>query len=277
MARVAVLNYIKRQSPVHELTGTTKLVFFLAWSIVSMVTFDTRVLVCMLVVGAVIFKVSKITIRDISVVLGLAAIFLLLNNLFIYLFTPEYGVEVYESRDVLFTIVGRYTVTAQQLFYHLNITLKVICVVPIALLFIACTDPSEFASSLARIGVSYRAGYAVSLALRYIPDVQREYRNISQAQQARGIDLSGKDKLLTRLKNSVAILLPLIMSSINRIEVVSNAMELRGFGKEKKRTWYMQRKLNRNDWLAIALAAAIVAVGMTVTFWDGSRFYNPFL
>lgn len=277
MARVAVLNYIKRQSPVHELTGTTKLVFFLAWSIVSMVTFDTRVLVCMLAVGAVIFKVSKITIRDISVVLGLAAIFLLLNNLFIYLFTPEYGVEVYESRDVLFTIVGRYTVTAQQLFYHLNITLKVICVVPIALLFIACTDPSEFASSLARIGVSYRAGYAVSLALRYIPDVQREYRNISQAQQARGIDLSGKDKLLTRLKNSVAILLPLIMSSINRIEVVSNAMELRGFGKEKKRTWYMQRKLNRNDWLAIALAAAIVAVGMTVTFWDGSRFYNPFL
>ncbi len=276
MARVA-LNYIKRQSPVHELTGTTKLVFFLAWSIVSMVTFDTRVLVCMLAVGAVIFKVSKITIRDISVVLGLAAIFLLLNNLFIYLFTPEYGVEVYESRDVLFTIVGRYTVTAQQLFYHLNITLKVICVVPIALLFIACTDPSEFASSLARIGVSYRAGYAVSLALRYIPDVQREYRNISQAQQARGIDLSGKDKLLTRLKNSVAILLPLIMSSINRIEVVSNAMELRGFGKEKKRTWYMQRKLNRNDWLAIALAAAIVAVGMTVTFWDGSRFYNPFL
>lgn len=117
----------------------------------------------------------------------------------------------------------------------------------------------------------------MSLALRYIPDVQREYRNISQAQQARGIDLSGKDKLLTRLKNSVAILLPLIMSSINRIEVVSNAMELRGFGKEKKRTWYMQRKLNRNDWLAIALAAAIVAVGMTVTFWDGSRFYNPFL
>ncbi len=277
MARVAVLNYIKRPSPVHELTGTTKLIFFIAWSVVSMVTFDTRVLLGMLLIGAVIFKVSQIRIRDISVVLGLAAVFLLLNNLFIYLFTPEYGVEVYESRKLLFSIVGRYTVTAQQLFYHLNITLKVICVVPIALLFIACTDPSEFASSLARIGVSYRAGYAVSLALRYIPDVQREYRNISQAQQARGIDLSGKDKLLTRLKNSVAILLPLIMSSINRIETVSNAMELRGFGKEKKRTWYMQRKLQRNDWLALGFALAILIIGLTVTFWNGSRYYNPFL
>lgn len=277
MARVAVLNYIKRRSPVHELTGTTKLIFFVVWSVVSMVTFDTRVLLCMLLVGAVIFKISRITIRDISVVLGLAAVFLLLNNLFIYLFTPEYGVEVYGSRDVLFTIVGRYTVTAQQLFYHLNITLKVICVVPIALLFIACTDPSEFASSLARIGVSYRAGYAVSLALRYIPDVQREYRNISQAQQARGIDLSGKDKLFTRLKNSVAILLPLIMSSINRIEVVSNAMELRGFGKERKRTWYMQRKLQKNDWIALGFALVILVIGLAVTFQGGSRFYNPFI
>ncbi len=208
MARVAILNYIKRPSPVHELTGTTKLVFFLAWSVASMVTFDTRVLVCMLVIGAVIFKVSQIRIRDISVVLGLAAVFLLLNNIFIYLFTPEYGVELYESRTVLLAGIGRYTVTAQQ---------------------------------------------------------------------ARGIDLSGKDKLFTRLKNSVAILLPLVMSSLNRIETVSNAMELRGFGKEKKRTWYTYRSLKRNDWLAIGFAAVILIIDLTVTFWDGSRYFNPFL
>jgi len=277
MAKAAILNYIKRSSPVHELTGTTKLIFFIVWSVASMVTYDTRVLVCMLFVGAVIFRISRIKISDISVVLGLAAVFLLLNNLFVYLFAPEYGVELYGSRDVLFTIVGSYTITAQQLFYHLNMTMKVVCVVPIALLFIACTDPSEFAASLAKIGVNYRAGYAVSLALRYIPDVQREYRNISQAQQARGIDLSGKDKFFTRLKNSVAILLPLIMSSLNRIETVSNAMELRGFGKEKKRTWYTQRKLKKGDWLAIGFVLVLLLVDMTVTFWDGSRYYNPFV
>ncbi len=277
MAKAAILNYIKRPSPVHALTGTTKLIFFLAWSISSMVTFDTRILFGMLGISIIVFKISQIRVRDISVVLTLAAFILLLNNLFVYLFSPEYGVEIYQSRTVLFSLVGRYTITAQQLFYHLNITMKVICVVPVALLFIACTDPSEFAASLAMIGVSYRAGYAVSLALRYIPDVQREYINISQAQQARGIDLSGKDKFFTRLKNSVAILLPLVMSSINRIETVSNAMELRGFGKEKKRTWYMQRKLTRNDWIAIGLALFVLVADLTVTFWDGSRYYNPFI
>lgn len=276
MAKVAILSYIKRKSPVHELTGTTKLIFFLAWSVASMVTYDTRVLTAMLIISVFIFKISRIRLRDISFVLGLAAVFLLMNNLFVYLFSPEYGVSLYGSRNVVFTIVGSYTVTLQQLFYHLNMTMKVVCVVPIALLFIACTDPSEFAASLAGIGVSYRVGYAVSLALRYIPDVQREYRNISQAQQARGIDLSGKDKFFTRLKNSVAILLPLVLSSLNRIETVSNAMELRGFGKEKKRTWYVQRKMQRNDWVTVGFAVLILVLDLVITFWDGSRYFNPF-
>ncbi len=277
MAKIAILSYIKRNSFVHGLTGTTKLIFFITWSIASMVTYDTRVLICMLLFSIVIFKVSRIKIRDISFVLGLAAVFLLMNNLFVYLFSPEYGVGLYESRTVLFTIAGPYTITLQQLFYHFNMTMKVVCVVPVALLFIACTDPSEFAASLARIGVSYRIGYSVSLALRYIPDVQREYHNISQAQQARGIDLSGKDKLFTRMKNSVAILLPLVLSSLNRIETISNAMELRGFGKNKKRTWYRLRRMKRNDWIVVGLALAVLVIDLVVTFWDKSRYYNPFV
>ena len=277
MAKVAVLSYIKRKSPVHDLVGTTKLIFFLAWSVAVMVTYDTRVLVCFLIGSFAIFKLSKVKIKEISFVLGLAAVFLLMNNLFVYLFSPEYGVDLYGSRTLLFTIAGRYTITAQQLFYHLNMTMKVVCVIPVALIFIACTDPSEFAASLASIGVSYRIGYSVSLALRYIPDIQREYHNISQAQQARGIDLSSKDKFFTRLKNSVAILLPLILSSLNRIETISNAMELRGFGKKKKRTWYVQRKMERNDYITLFLSVAVLVFSMVVTFWDGNRYFNPFL
>ena len=81
----------------------------------------------------------------------------------------------------------------------------------------------------------------------------------------------------TRLKNSVAILLPLIMSSLKRIDTVSNAMELRGFGKKEKRTWYVLRKFEKADWTAITLAVLILALDLLITFWDGSRYYNPFL
>lgn len=81
---------------------------------------------------------------------------------------------------------------------------------------------------------------------------------------------------MERVKNMAAIIFPLIFSSMDRIDVVSNAMELRGFGKQKKRTWYSGKPLNRNDYLVILITVVFVAAALVITFWDGSRFYNPF-
>ena len=278
MAATTVLNYLPRKSVVHELTGTTKLAFFLLFTFASMITYDTRVLVVLLAVSLAIFRLSHIRLREVRFMMTFMLVFLLLNNLFIFLFNPDQGTELYGTRTVLFHLFWRYSVTAEQLFYMLNISLKYFVALPVAILFISATNPSEFAASLNKIGVSYRVGYAVSIALRYIPDIQRDYHNISQAQQARGVELGKQEKLFARLKNSVNILLPLIMSSLARIDVISNAMELRGFGKDrKKRTWYVQRPFKRNDWLAIALGVALLVMSLVITFWDGNRFYNPFI
>lgn len=277
MAVNSVLNYLPRKSIVHDLTGTAKLAFFLLFTFASMVTYDTRVLVGLLLVSVLCFRLSRIRLREVRFMMVFTLVFLLLNNLFIFLFNPDQGTVVYGTRHVLFHILWRYDVTAEQLFYMLNVSLKYFVSLPIAILFIAATNPSEFAASLNRIGVSYRIGYAVSLALRYIPDIQRDYHNISQAQQARGVELGKKEKLLNRLKNSVNILFPLILSSLGRIDVISNAMELRGFGKDrKKRTWYVARPMTKHDYIAIGIGVLLLVLSITITFWDGDRFFNPF-
>ena len=278
MAASTVLNYLPRKSVVHELTGTTKLAFFLLFTFASMITYDIRVLLILMAVSFGIFKLSNIKIREVRFMMVFMLVFLFLNNLFIFLFDPDQGTNLYGTRTVLFHLFWRYDVTAEQLFYMLNISLKYFVALPVAILFISATNPSEFAASLNKIGVSYRIGYAVSIALRYIPDIQRDFHNISQAQQARGIELGKKEKLIDRLKNSVAILMPLIMSSLSRIDVISNAMELRGFGKDKKkRTWYVQRPFKRNDWIAIGLGIGLLVMSIVITFWDGNRFFNPFI
>ena len=110
-----------------------------------------------------------------------------------------------------------------------------------------------FAVSLNSIGISYKVGYSVAIALRYIPDIQRDYHSISQAQQARGVELGINEHFFARLKNSVNILLPLILTSLNRIDTISNAMELRGFGKDKKRTWYTRRPFARRDFIVLGI------------------------
>lgn len=272
-----MLSYIKKDSPIHKLTGATKLICFLLWTIAAMITYDTRVLVGLFILGIIAFKISKVEFKDVSFILYFILFFLALNALLIFVFSPYEGVDIYGSRTDLFHLIGPYTVTKEQLFYELNVILKYFATIPMALLFILTTDPSEFAASLNKIGISYKVAYTVSIALRYIPDVQRDYKDISFAQQARGIDLSSKEKLSKRIKNSAAIIMPLIFSSLERIDKISLAMELRSFGNNKKRTWYNSRKFGKIDYLSIAILIIIVAISIVMVKVNGSRFYNPFI
>ncbi|GFZ87650.1 ABC transporter permease [Compostibacillus humi] len=272
-----LLNYVDRKSPVHSLSGATKLILFILYSTAAMLTYDTRVLVGLFMLSIAAFIISKIKIQEVSFILIFILAFLLLNNIAIYLFSPQEGVKIYGTSHVLFDIVGRYNVTLEQLFYQFNVTLKYFAVIPAALLFIVTTHPSEFAASLNKIGVNYKIAYSVSLALRYIPDIQREFRTIAVAQQARGIDISRKEKLWKRVKNVASIIFPLIFSTLERIEVISNAMELRRFGKKKKRTWYSSKPFQRLDYIVILFGIIILIASLVITFYDGSRFYNPFI
>lgn len=276
MAAKTVLNYLDRDSVVHKMTGTTKLTFFLLFTFASMITYNTWVLLGLLAVSLAAFKLSKIKYREVRFMMIFMLVFLLLNNIFIFLFDPNQGTNLYGTRHVLCHLFWRYDVTAEQIFYMLNISLKYFVALPVAILFISATNPSEFAASLNSIGISYKVGYSVAIALRYIPDIQRDYHSISQAQQARGVELGKNEHFFSRLKNSVNILLPLILTSLNRIDTISNAMELRGFGKNRKRTWYTRRPFAKRDFIALGLGVVLLIVSLTVTIKFG-RFYNPFL
>ena len=271
-----LFNYIDRPSPIHDLTGATKLICLLLWSFAAMSTYDTRMLAALSIASVVLFRISRIGIRDVKFMLGFTATFMVINNVLVFLFAPQHGTEIYGTTHIVLGS-GRYALTREQLFYHFNYFLKYLSTIPIVLLFVSTTNPSEFAASLNRIGVRYSVAYSVSLALRYIPDIQQEYREISQAQQARGIEMSKKASVVQRLRSASSILIPLILSSMEKIEVVSNAMELRCFGKHKKRTWYMARPFRAADILSMAFCAFLVVLSFWLTYKNGSRFYNPFI
>ena len=163
----AMLTYIKKDSPIDKLTGATKLICFIFWTLAAMLTYDTRVLIGMLIFSLIIFKVSKIEFKEVSFIVYFILFFLLLNDLAIFIFSPYEGVNIYGTRHDIFHIVGPYTLTWEQLFYEFNVTLKYLSVIPMALLFILATNPSEFAASLNKIGVSYKISYSVSIAVSY--------------------------------------------------------------------------------------------------------------
>lgn len=173
-------------------------------------TYNTWILLGLFAVSLAAFKLSKIKFREVRFMMIFMLVFLVLNNLFIFLFDPNQGTTLYGTRHMLCHLFWRYDLTAEQLFYMLNISLKYFVALPVAILFISATNPSEFAASL------------------------------------------------------------------NRIDTISNAMELRGFGKHDKRTWYTRRPFARRDFIALAVGVVLLLISLTVTIRFG-RFYNPFV
>ena len=276
--KTKLFSYDIVDTPIHRLSGLTKLICFLFLTFAVMYSYDIRVILLVMAFSIIILIISKIKFSQIRLMVVYVLIFILTNAIISFLFSPEMGVEIYGTRHPILDLPGKYDLTQEQLLYSVTKLFKYASVIPLGIIFLLTTNPSEFASSLNRVGVGYKAAYAVALTLRYFPDIQRDYRDISMAQQARGLELSRKAKLVDRIKNGLLIIIPLIFSSLDRIELISNAMDLRGFAKSKTRTWYTARKMTGGDYRALIISALIFLGTVSVSiFINRSRFYNPFI
>ena len=263
---------------IHRLSGLSKLVCFLFLTFAVMYSYDIRVVLFIMAFSVWIMLISRIKFQQISLMVYYALAFLLVNTIITFFFSPEEGVAIYGTRHELLRLFGRYIITTEQLFYQGTKFFKYASVIPLGIIFLLTTNPSEFASSLNGVGVNYKISFAVALTLRYFPDIQRTYVDISQAQQARGLEMSAKAGLSDRFKNALQIIIPLIFSTLDRIDLITNAMDLRGFGKDKKRTWYVRKRLGYEDYLAMAVSAILFFLSLAVSaFINPSRFYNPFI
>ncbi len=276
--KAKLFDYIDRDNFIYNLSGLTKLVCFICMTFSVMFSYDIRYILFVMVLSVVFFKMSEISFKQIKLMTIYVIIFLAMNFILTFIFSPQYGVEIYGTKHEIFSIAGRYVLTQEQLLYQVTKVTKYASVVPLGMIFLLTTNPSEFAASINRVGCNYKAAYALSLTLRYFPDMIRDYQDIALAQQSRGLDLSRKEKLGTRVKNVMNICVPLIFSTLDRIELISNAMDLRGFGKHKKRTWYVAKPLYKQDWMAMAFALCVFLGSLFMTFFvNHSRFFNPFI
>ena len=270
------INYIDTKSPLHALNGITKFALFLAWVTVVLTTFDLRLIVVLITTGLLLLKMTRVPVSVYKPLLIGTVSVLSLNALFMYLLAPQQGTELIGSEHILLTLPGNYSLSQETLFYLVTVTLKYMSMFPIALIFVFTTHPTEFAASLNRIGVPYKIAYAVSLTLRYLPEVKKDFVNIMHAQQARGVELSKKAPLIARIKNVAKILGPLVFSSLDRADEISNAMTLRGFGRHKSRTWYSSAPLNKADYIVLAGITLIVVLAITKRVLDSQLFWYPF-
>lgn len=255
-----IINLVPGDTFLHKLSGASKTRMFAALIVVTIMTFDVRILIPLLVVSLIAFFSVKPDWKQIWWLVVLVVVGNITNLVLYWVASPDAGVEYSNGSTVLFAFNDYLIVTAETMWYLFARMVKMMATFFLSLTYILAITPSEVAAGLYSMGLPYKICSVVSLALRYIPDIGRDYTNIKISMQCRGVELDAKRaSLMSRLKQTVLILVPLIITSFDRIGNIANAMDLRGFGKKKKRTYYSEHEPTKAD-QGFKVAYTIVAV-----------------
>jgi energy-coupling factor transport system permease protein len=138
--------------------------------------------------------------------------------------------------------------------------------------------PGDMGVALRRLGIGDRFAVMVDLTIRFIPTLAGEFAETIDAQRVRGYDPAArKGGPIARLRRAAPILVPVTVGSIAGAEDTIDAMDLRGFGVQR-RSWARELRYGRADLLVIGLCVAFVVVATFLNFSGRSEHYLlPFL
>jgi energy-coupling factor transport system permease protein len=128
--------------------------------------------------------------------------------------------------------------------------------------FIMCTTPEEMTLMMVKCRLPASSAVLVGLALRFLPLLERDLREIYESQESRGIALT---TTWQKAKGIVTVILPLILRTLRRAHEVSLTMELKGFRLHGIRTFLEDLFLSKSDWWAVAVMGVYFAVVTVVT------------
>lgn len=147
--------------------------------------------------------------------------------LFTTLFTPGDGAQIFA--------VWIIHVTVGSLAHGVTLALRIAALAFIILSWLFTTDQATLTRSLIGLGLPYTWGLTLAMALRYIPTMASAFRMISDAQQARALELS-KGNPLQRARAYLPITVAMLITALRTAEALSRALVSRGFSSDHRRT-----------------------------------------
>ena len=268
-----VINYTPGPTFFHRLSGFTKVFLFFVMTFAIICSFDIRILLPLLIINILEIISMKPNYKPILVMFAISFITVtLIGNVMLFVVSPEAGLNNVGAEHILWQ-GSKYYLSKEFLWYIFIIWLKRTASFASVMAFALATTPSQFASGLNKCGIPYKVCTIVSLAYRTIPDIANDYINIHNSMMMRGVELSKKASLWQRLKNNVLLLVPLIFTAFSKVGNIANAMDLRGYGKKKKRTWYAENEPTKGDLLIRALTVLLLLAG--IYYVVRYRFIDP--
>ena len=154
-------------------------------------------------------------------------------------------------------------VEREALLYAVGAALRIDVMIIAGMIFLSTTRNEEIATGLVKLGIPYRFAFAVSTALRLVPTIAATGSTIGQAQRSRGLDLESGN-IIQRVRKNTPLLIPVFVSTIRSTNVFSMALESKGFGASKERTYFLRLAMGRRDVLVLVVFSLLLAAAVAL-------------
>jgi energy-coupling factor transport system permease protein len=241
--------YQPKDSPVHRLDPRTKILMLIAIFVIALVPSTVPHAFGVLALVAIYVSVA----RSWSVVARIRTFLLIIT-----VFTVVVWGIIPRGGEVLWLFIRR-----ESLLFGLLTAIKIDAILIAGIVFLATTRNEEITIGLVKMGVPYVMCFAFSTALRLVPTFAHTGATVVEAQRSRGLDLD-TGSLWSRMKAYIPLMAPIFLVSIRNANLMAMALEARGFGAGKKRTFYIQTRMQARDWIALILTAIILAGSISI-------------
>lgn len=230
-------DYRRGTSLIHKMDPRAKLVYLILFSALAVYFLNPILLFALFLSSIPIVAIAGISKRWSQSIRGSAffIVMIFVINFIVYLF---YGLPIMEAITLSVAMSFRFVV-----------------LISIFSSYFLTTSPEDLTQSMVQLRVPYDYALTFNMAMRFVPTLSKEAQIIMDAQKSRGLEME-KGNFMQKIRNYIPVLVPLIVSSFRRAELVADAMESRAFGATKKRTSLYVLQLGNIDYAFLCIVIA---------------------
>lgn len=247
--------YVDARTWLHRLDGRTKILCLLGLFSLSLLFSDPVYLLglCAGILALVLWARSLHNLKKIWILLAL---------LFVYsvILWPFFV----EGTTPLFTI-GGLTVMREGVLHGMGMGLRLNAMLISGIVLLSSTAIEELGEASNRLGVPRPLGFSLSLAFRWVPALLGSIGAVIQAQRSRGLDVHSRG-VVGKIRRYPPLIVPLIGHTLRQTNLLAMALESKGFGAGQVRRPLFVSKMQKADFVALAVIAVLVLVSLWMRF-----------
>ena len=278
-----LVTYEARDTPLHKLDPRLKVLYPIAMGILSIIlNWDFMLIVFALsVIPWFWLKPSRAKVRVLMVmVIGPALTGFWSQGLY---YLPPSPIHYIYQFPWTISWMGSPGITAYGMVFGLQQSARVLVTVSTSMLILVSTDVGDFTWAFERFRMPPAVGFALTAALRFLPDMISRTTLVLRAVELRGYDMSRPrwfqvrqfPDYVRRLSRCIVIItVPLLVGSLRGTTTMAMVADARGFGVNRRRGSLQEHPITKFDIAGYVILVALLGTAFVLNhFRIGARPY----